>query len=77
MYMDRHNYSTRGSVEEPGTEARLHLDGDAARAVAVEVATAVKGWRAVAAGHGLSSAEITRMSSAFEHGDLAAALAAN
>lgn len=50
------------------------LTPSAARAVAAEVATAVAGWRTVAAGRGITLRECDRMESAFEHEDLAAAL---
>jgi serine/threonine-protein kinase HipA len=46
------------------------LDAGTARAVAAEVGNAVSEWRAEAARHGLTKAEIDRMASAFEHRDL-------
>lgn len=46
-----------------------------ARAIAAEVGQAVAGWSDAAAALGLTSAEIDRMASAFEHEDLKAALA--
>jgi serine/threonine-protein kinase HipA len=49
--------------------------GDA-RSIAAEVGRSVVGWRTVAAAGGIRSAEIDRMSSAFEHRDLSEALAA-
>jgi len=49
------------------------LTQDRARQIATEVAAAVAGWRTQAARLGLSPREIDRMSSAFEHKDLAAA----
>ena len=53
--------------------ARFGLAPDEARAVAAEVGAAVKAWRIAARRFKLSAAEIDRMSSAFEHADLAAA----
>ena len=47
-----------------------------ARRIARQVGKAVAIWRKVAAKLGLTSAEINRMASAFEHDDLKAALAA-
>jgi len=41
--------------------------GQAAREVCAEVSAAVRGWRKEAARHGIDSAEIERMDSAFEH----------
>ena len=49
------------------------LDLAGAREVVREVARSVVGWRRVAETHGLTDAEIDRMSSAFEHEDLALA----
>lgn len=46
-----------------------------AEAIVAEVAAAVSDWRRVAAAHGLTSAQIDRMDSAFEHQDMADALA--
>jgi serine/threonine-protein kinase HipA len=46
------------------------LDADAARDIAATVGNAVSEWRAEAARHGLTKAEIDRMASAFEHQDL-------
>jgi serine/threonine-protein kinase HipA len=46
------------------------LKPDKARAVVRETGTAVAQWRETAAATGLSSKEIERMSSAFEHGEL-------
>ena len=47
----------------------FELDPDTARKIAGEVGRAVASWRGVAAKLGLSVAETTRMSSAFEHKD--------
>lgn len=52
----------------------FELTPDAARQIAREVAQAVAPWRTHAARLGLSSREVDRMSSAFEHADLARAL---
>lgn len=52
----------------------FELSEDEARAIAREVGSAVSAWRTVAASFGISAAECTRMSSAFEHGDVEAAL---
>jgi serine/threonine-protein kinase HipA len=54
--------------------AYFELDAETARAVATEVGRAVATWRAEASRLGLSASEIDRMASAFEHGDLQAAL---
>jgi serine/threonine-protein kinase HipA len=51
------------------------LDPREARAIVHEVGRAVASWRKEAARLGLSKAEIERMASAFEHGDLKAATA--
>ena len=51
------------------------LDADDAGAIAKDVARSVRDWRAVAAGLGFARQAIERMSSAFEHDDLANALA--
>jgi serine/threonine-protein kinase HipA len=48
----------------------FELDPKAARAIVREVGTAVASWRAEAKALGLATAEIERMASAFEHGDL-------
>jgi serine/threonine-protein kinase HipA len=48
----------------------FELDDSAARELAAEVGTAVSGWRAEAARHGLAKPELDRMASAFEHDDL-------
>lgn len=45
-----------------------------AKKIAAEVGAAVLAWREVAAGHGLTNAQINRMESAFEHEDLAKAV---
>ena len=50
------------------------ITGQAARATAAEVGRAVRGWRDAAAGIGISANEIERMSSAFDHDDLEAAI---
>ncbi len=47
----------------------------AARAVAREVGKAVARWRPIAAKHDLTRTQLDRMASAFEHDDLAAAIA--
>ena len=52
----------------------FELDKNKAHAIAAEVGMAVKTWREEAARPGLTSAEIDRMASAFEHEDLKAAL---
>lgn len=46
------------------------LSAAAARGVVAEVAKAVAKWRAVAKRQGLTTREVERMASAFEHGDL-------
>ena len=51
----------------------FELKPDEARAVAREVGQAVKNWRQIASARGLSKVALDRMSSAFEHKDLAAA----
>ena len=51
------------------------LDKEQARSIAAQVGKAVTFWRSTAAGLGLSGKEIDRMASAFEHQDLAIALA--
>ncbi len=50
------------------------MTGQAARATAAEVGRAVRGWRDAAAGIGISANETERMSSAFDHDDLEAAI---
>jgi serine/threonine-protein kinase HipA len=55
--------------------AYFELSAQEALRIAGEVGTAVAAWRSEAARVGLSGSEIDRMSSAFEHEDLAAALA--
>jgi serine/threonine-protein kinase HipA len=55
--------------------AYFELDAGAARAIAAEVGQSVTTWRQEAAHLGLTHAEIDRMGSAFEHKDLAAAIA--
>ena len=52
------------------------LDDGKARDIAKQVGKSVSKWRNEAARHGLAKGEIDRMSSAFEHDDLKAALAA-
>ncbi|MGQ0607932.1 MAG: type II toxin-antitoxin system HipA family toxin [Chloroflexota bacterium] len=54
--------------------AYFELDTKAATEIAAEVGQAVATWRSAAANQGLSSTEIDRMASAFEHEDLQAAL---
>ncbi len=56
------------------TAAHYKLTPDQARAIAREVGTAVARWRDTAKSVGLSSAEIDRMASAFEHEDLKRAI---
>ena len=51
------------------------LDAAAAREIAAEVAQATRGWRQAAADFGIARHEPERMASAFEHADLALALA--
>lgn len=53
----------------------FELSPDAARAIAAEVGASVAGWRAEADAVGLGNADIDRLSSAFEHEDLAKARA--
>lgn len=52
----------------------FEIDAATANAIAAEVGQATAAWRTVAADLGLSSSEIDRMASAFEHQDLQAAL---
>lgn len=52
----------------------FELDEDKAHMIASEVGQAVQGWREAAVRLGITSAEIERMASAFEHEDLKAAL---
>jgi len=52
------------------------LDDGKARDIAKQVGKAISKWRDEAVRHGLAKGEIDRMSSAFEHDDLKAALAA-
>jgi serine/threonine-protein kinase HipA len=40
------------------------------KAIAADVGKAVLGWRTIANETGISKAQVDRMSSAFEHGDL-------
>jgi serine/threonine-protein kinase HipA len=54
----------------------FELDTKAARAIAQEAGQAVAAWRTEAASLGLSTSEIDRMASAFDHEDLQAALKA-
>jgi len=56
-----------------GVAAYFELGPDAARRIVAEVGEAVATWRREAAALGLTSAEIDRMASAFEHEDLKAA----
>ena len=48
----------------------FELDADKAREIAAQVGNAVSKWRDEAARHGLTTPEIDRMASAFEHQDL-------
>jgi len=57
------------------TAPRFGLTTDHARIIAAEVAAAVSGWRQEAARAGLTSNQIGRMASAFEHDDLKKAMA--
>jgi serine/threonine-protein kinase HipA len=52
----------------------FELTPEQARDIAREVVTAVKSWRKEAEKAGLSTQEIERIKSAFEHDDLKAAL---
>lgn len=52
----------------------FQLGPDEARQIACEVGAAVRQWEDAARGLGLSSGEIQRMTSAFEHDDLRDAL---
>jgi len=54
----------------------FELDDGKARDIAKQVGKAVSKWRDEAARHGMNKAEMDRMSSAFDHNDLKAALAA-
>ena len=58
-----------------GTAAYFKLSKAEALAIAKEVGIVVATWRDVAAGHGLTANQIDRMASAFEHDDLARAIA--
>jgi len=61
------------SLDQARSVARsFGLTGSAARSVIADVAGSVRRWRATAATMGLSKAQIERMSTAFEHADLAA-----
>jgi serine/threonine-protein kinase HipA len=53
----------------------FELDADEARTIAAQIGQAVVKWRKVALKVGLTTPEIDRMASAFEHDDLNAALA--
>lgn len=67
-------------AEDPGASLELArsvaisfgLTASVARSVISDVAKSVRRWRIVAAGVGLSKGQIERMSTAFEHADLAA-----
>lgn len=54
--------------------AYFGLDGDEAKDIAGAVGRVVSGWRQVAAGRGIATAELDRMESAFWHSDLELAL---
>lgn len=58
-----------------GVAGYFELDDEKARAIAAQVGKAVATWRDEAATHGVRKSDIERMASAFEHGDLKAALA--
>ncbi len=65
---------TESSMETAFAVApRFGLIATEATTIAREVARAVRRWPAVAKKHGLSTRDIERMESAFEHGDLALA----
>lgn len=68
----RHTASLLLAMEVAGY---FELDAGKARVVAAEVGTAVSKWREEAARHGLTKPELERMASAFDHRDLALALA--
>ena len=55
--------------------AYFEIEAKAARGIAAEVGHAVATWRGEAARLGVAPAQIDRMASAFEHGDLQAAIA--
>jgi serine/threonine-protein kinase HipA len=55
------------------TASHYGLKSAQARTIMREVAAAVSNWRKTASRVGLSAKEIDRMSSAFEHGELAKA----
>jgi serine/threonine-protein kinase HipA len=55
--------------------AYFELDEPESRKIATQIGEAVAKWRKVAAKLGLTSAEVDRMASAFEHEDLTAAVA--
>lgn len=55
--------------------ARFGLKPAAAQVIAAEVGVAVLAWRQVAAEQGLTAAQIEGMANAFEHEDLAKAIA--
>ena len=52
----------------------FELDASAAWKIAKQIGRAVSNWRSVAKQMGVNDAEIDRMASAFEHGDLAKAV---
>lgn len=56
---------------------RFGLSATDAKIIAAEVGTAVAAWRATAKRFKLTAAQVDRMSSAFDHADLAAALSAS
>ena len=58
-----------------GVASYFRLDKAQASAIARDVGEVVATWRGVAAQHGLTTRQIDRMASAFEHDDLAAARA--
>jgi serine/threonine-protein kinase HipA len=75
--------TTNISLEEATCDVNLVLSAaeffgiapDAAKTIVKQVAAATATWREVAATMGISSAELRRMASAFEHDDLTRALA--
>ena len=54
--------------------ARFGLSSNDAKSIAAEVGTAVAAWRTTAKRFKLTTAQIERMASAFDHTDLAAAI---
>jgi serine/threonine-protein kinase HipA len=78
----RHHALTLDEIDDASSiETAMSVAGqfglkpEAARTIAAEVGVAVLAWRDVAADNGLTGAQIERMASAFEHEDLAKAVA--